>query len=201
MKIDEIMKGRNACTQLVFEYQRQHGRSVIVRVKPWWFPFKRACTSTPGRVWWSPHRTYSRPEEALPTMAHEIQHDIDVHNTNIVWWVLRYTFPQCLAVLGFLGLLGLVTHPVFYAMFLFFLFAPPWPAPGRIDAEVRGYAVSTYTRSKLHMSLPDYAPVLVRLSPYYYPAWKEEPVNRGIRYYLGVRTQAMELVDDVLNTS
>tara|TARA_Y100001973_G_C5208914_1_gene343838 strand:+ start:5273 stop:5902 length:630 start_codon:yes stop_codon:yes gene_type:complete len=71
---------------------------------------------------------------AIATLAHEWVHLYD--RQRLGWFFnFLYLFPQCLFVLGLLG----IWNPWFYFFFLFIL---PFPSPGRAWAEFRGYRMT-----------------------------------------------------------
>jgi uncharacterized membrane protein len=73
-------------------------------------------------------------------LAHEFVHIWDVHQSKIAF-PLKYAFPQILALLSVLSLLGF-WNPVFLVFLGFLTAALPLPAYWRMQAELRGYAMS-----------------------------------------------------------
>lgn len=96
-------------------------------------------------------------------LAHEFVHHRDHQRTGKVWAVLEYGFPQIIAVLGLLGFLGLAYWPLWFLFLLVPLFLIPiFPAMGRIERELRAYAMSL---AVLDISLRDFGHGEVDLRP------------------------------------
>lgn len=110
-------------------------------------------------------------------LKHEIQHMLDSLEHGVVLWSLKYLFPQVLAPLC---LLGLAWWPLWFIA----LALLPWPAPWRVLAEVRGYAVTAYEWKKL--GAPDDVEWYNRFKKYftgweyYKMAWRWLPVRRAL---------------------
>lgn len=89
-------------------------------------------------------RTYE-PEtdikaNAWGVIAHEGVHARDDLRLGVKFKI-AYLFPQCLAPLAALAALAFVS-PWFLLALVFLLALAPWPAPGRVWAELRGYLMS-----------------------------------------------------------
>jgi hypothetical protein len=148
----------------------------------WWNPnFMTAYTTT---IWKTiylnrPIQTFGTGKISdLATINHEVQHVKDAIALGPLAWAAMYLFPQILAPLALLGFF----NPTLWVFLLALL---PWPAPGRVWAEVRGYAMSLVTRST--MGLPVTTEHIENLREkftgwhYYRMAWRWKPVHDAIQ--------------------
>jgi hypothetical protein len=122
-----------------------------------WNDYGNMTTTMYPRVWFS-SRSYVERQCPWQTLHHEWVHLKDQATFfgllpwlpagfNSLLFNFAYLFPQILAPLGFLGVLGNWVSPWFYLCFLFFVFVAPIPAPFRAWAELRAYRRSIEVRS------------------------------------------------------
>lgn len=102
--------------------------------------FMERYTTTIGSSVYFPDRAKFERLPDWDTFAHEGVHMRDSKRWP-VWYELSYLFPQCLGALAFVAIAGIWWRPALW--FLVFLVALlPWPAPGRVFWERRGYLMS-----------------------------------------------------------
>lgn len=83
-------------------------------------------------------------EGATQTLAHEFAHMVDASTEGLLFFWLKYLFPQILAVFSLLSVaVYWNTWSLLCLLFLLFL-VPGIPAPGRTFFEANGYAMSLY---------------------------------------------------------
>lgn len=106
------------------------------------------------------------------TLAHEFVHMLDQRHDGTLAFLLKYTFPQNLAVLSLLAVLAVWWLPALgFLGFLGFLF--PWQAQARLRYEIRGYSVGhalfleLFGQQHRESSL-DHADKSLRSGAYYY---------------------------------
>lgn len=113
----------------------------------------------------------------LVVLKHEMQHMLDSIEEGVVWWSLKYLFPQVLAPLCFLGL-------VWWPLWFIALALGPWPAPWRVRAEVRGYAVTAYEwarrSGRMYIVGVDRYQKYFTSWAYYRMAWRWRPVRAAL---------------------
>jgi hypothetical protein len=102
--------------------------------------FMTTFTTTIGETVYYPSREYVERNyfNAWNILAHEVVHISDYRESKPKWlWMLKYGFPQILAVFALLA-------PILWSWWplLALLFLAPLPAPWRTSAEMRGYAMS-----------------------------------------------------------
>jgi len=135
MTITEILAKDNVCSRLLAKFEERYG-PVRVREKAWWVPTPPRFTTTFWRtIHWARGREYDRPEDALGTLAHELQHVVQFTKRPVAMPLL-YLMPQLLAVLCLFGLL-------WWPLWCFALLALPWPSPTRVRYEVEGYVTGS----------------------------------------------------------
>lgn len=97
------------------------------------------------KVWFPTQAGYeSDPTRSLTTLAHERVHLLDTMASPL-GFRLRYIYPQVLAVPLLLSGAVLAFFFGLWSLLAFGLglaFLAPWPAPGRVHLEQRGYAMS-----------------------------------------------------------
>ena len=114
----------------------------------------------------------------LVVLKHEIQHMLDSLEEGVVLWSVKYLFPQVLAPLC---LLGFAWWPLWFLA----LALLPWPAPWRVRAEVRGYAVTAFewwkqgSQTKTSTLCDSYRKYFTGWA-YYKMAWRWNPVRRAL---------------------
>lgn len=86
---------------------------------------------TRRRYWW--------------TIAHEFLHMCDMVRFMSIPYSLAYLFPQCLAPLSILAI-GSIWIPAMKWFLVFLIFGLPWPSPGRMYLEWRGYTMTLACR-------------------------------------------------------
>lgn len=113
-----------------------------------WIPFANYATTIGSKVY-IPRRWFDDAEAGTTewpwrVLAHEIVHVHDKQKMplGIFGFSVVYLFPQVLAVLALLSLLGFALGAEWAWTLLFLLFLAPIPAVGRAWAEKRGYAMS-----------------------------------------------------------
>lgn len=145
---EEVTKKHAPTASIVRKSESWLMKTIGFFLKPF-NPEFHSYITTIGKTIYVPDDFFSHNEMAvLDIVTHETQHIIDYVN-NPALFVLGYLFPQWLAVLGILGLFGIIVPP----MFLFFfalLFLAPIPAPWRYLYELRGYRVSVLFGRHLH---------------------------------------------------
>lgn len=146
---------------LVDTGRRMYGANVGYKDESWFMrllgwllffcpTFMTEYSTTIGRTVWFPSRPYVMrdPRAAFEVLAHELTH-MDRYGKSawrFLWFSIRYLFPQCLGFLS-LGMLSAIWVGWWGLLFGVFLFAfLPWPSPGRVREEVRGYAMSVVCR-------------------------------------------------------
>lgn len=75
------------------------------------------------------------------TLAHEYVHCCDFRDRPFRY-IFGYGFPQILAPLAFVGLIGLIWTPWAWLSLALLLTLIPFPSPGRVRDEARGYAMT-----------------------------------------------------------
>lgn len=100
-------------------------------------------TSTFGADVFYPSRKFVNENKvrAFKILAHEYVHLIDRQAHKIVFEVL-YALPQILLVFALLALVAYWLGPWWLVALTSLLFALPWPAFGRANLELRGYAMN-----------------------------------------------------------
>lgn len=108
----------------------------------------RFTTSAPGVVWFPNRGVLDQPARYARVMAHELVHlDDQLGIWRAIRFGLMYFFPQWLGLLGLLGLLdpmvfGASGGHTMWPFFILLVCFGPWPSPGRMHLEMRGYAIS-----------------------------------------------------------
>jgi hypothetical protein len=172
---------------LEIKYKRQD--------EPWWLSagfrlvslfnkrFYKSYTTVIGRTIYFPYEGFieANPKGAARTLLHEATHIWDsrvVHSKwDSFWWSFRYLFPQSLAPLGLLGFLGFAWEPLF-ALFAVLLAALPWPAPWRVGAEKRGYAMTIAALKWDNWIIPrEHLKKQFTSSSYYFMAWSDRGLD------------------------
>lgn len=115
--------------------------------------FMTRYTTTVGNTVYFPNEEHiSDKNRASKILAHEIVHVSDLETLGTIRFGWMYYFPQLLALIAPFSLLELVIPGYNIWLLAFFLIcAGPWPSPGRVTLELRGYALSIACR---HWSNP-----------------------------------------------
>lgn len=123
--------------------------------------------------------------EALDVIAHETQHVIDFKNSP-VRFLIRYLFPQCVALLSLFALLAFL-NPWLWCWLFALIFLSPIPAPGRFALEIDGYRTTILFARKVYAYTDEqmaqvYQSIVEQLSgSSYYFTW---PFPKNIRKVL-----------------
>lgn len=143
-----------------------------------------------GKTIYLSDTTYRFDENAWRTIAHEWVHATEMSGAwRMLGFLLRYSAPQILALLVLPALFFSFPAAVWLSLLAL---AAPWPAPWRVGAEARAYAVSVACGGWLaaHRAggrrLPEspfevayYAEALTR-PMYYFASWSEGWARRRI---------------------
>ena len=92
----------------------------------------------PSRQWMIKHE-----HEAMSVLAHEIVHIEQSKKFKMAPFAFLYVFPQSLALLSVLAVLGFF-NPAFLWCLLFLVCAAPFPAPFRKKFEYEGYVMTLF---------------------------------------------------------
>lgn len=105
----------------------------LLGLLPW--PDENTTITVAPRVY-MPLNIHEAPEIAWRVLAHEYIHLCQAQTDSRLLFMLKYSFPQCLALLS---LIGFLLNPYFL---LFLLFILPLPAYYRMRYEMEGYLMS-----------------------------------------------------------
>jgi hypothetical protein len=139
-----------------------------------WFLTGYVTTIYPVVYW--PEANYADQAGSWQILAHEYVHLYDAHKAR-VRFSLGYLFPQ---VLGLFSVLALGAIWWIWALFalLFLVAFLPWPAPWRVRAEQRGYAMSMavewWTTGAVHYDSPKVLAPQFNRGSYYWMSWAKD---------------------------
>lgn len=128
-----------------------------VLVRPF-IPNYAKYVTTVGSIVYFPSRVYyeTKPEQSLTTMAHEFVHVYDSQKSKV--FKLAYLFPQILVMLPILGLILMAwstTRPIAFSLLPGLLAIAPWPAPWRVEYELRGYGMTVAVMEWRKKTIPE----------------------------------------------
>lgn len=124
----------------------------------------------------------SDPAGLIITLRHEREHMRDLRRLGRLPYSALYLFPQVLAPLALLAPLGLLWAPL-WGLGAFVLAAAPWPAPGRVWAEKRGYA-ETIRATRAAGRIPNLGFIASQFTSwsYYRMSWSGGAIRRWVRH-------------------
>jgi hypothetical protein len=129
-------------------------------------------------------------QEYTEVLAHELVHMKERQAQGLVWYTLRYAFPQIFAALSIFAFLAFWS-PWFLLFLIFLLCLAPLPSPGRRDIELNGYemslAVSYWITSNIDYADVDWYAEQFSGSAYYF-MW---PWKSDITHELKLRMQKL----------
>jgi len=160
--------------------------------------FMTSFVTTIGATTYAPEHDIKG--NAWEVIAHEGIHARDDKRLGAAF-KLAYLFPQCLAPLAVFAVLGIFSHWFLLAL-VFLLALAPWPAPGRVWAELRGYLMSGCMDALSGTNILDPAYIDRRVAhfttgQYYFMSWNKTKMRSHI---IALMMQAQRLVNgtDVL---
>ena len=137
MNHKEMFEALRAAGQLTVRYKNESSLMKAIGTVMFFNRRFMEMTTTIGTTVYFPSRQHVEqdPWNAWDTLAHEYVHAVDHRNSKL--FGVLYLFPQVLALLALLAIPLWSWWPL-----LCLLFLAPLPAPWRLRAELRGYAMS-----------------------------------------------------------
>lgn len=154
--------------------------------------FATSFVTTIGATTYAPRKDIG---SAWGVIAHEGVHARDDKRLG-AQFKLAYLFPQCLAPLALLAFGGFISHWFLFAL-AFLLALAPWPAPGRVWAELRGYLMSGCADALMGTDILapayiDYRVAHFTTGQYYFMSWRKQTMRAKV---IALMMQAKRLVD------